>query len=52
MSSKRKDLPVKNSNKSLNIKSNLIEDLRQIIEKTRQSIPQRSMPVLQYYTGM
>lgn len=38
MSSKRKDLPVKNSNGSLKIKNNLIEDLRQIIEKTRQSV--------------
>ena len=38
MNSKRKDLPVKNSNKSLKVKNDLIEDLRQIIERTRQSI--------------
>lgn len=38
MNSKRKNLPVKKSNKSPTIKSDLIEDLRQIIEKTRQSV--------------
>jgi integrase len=38
MTSKSKDLIAKNSNKSLKIKNDLIEDLRQIIEKTRQSV--------------
>src|ERR1041384_8279544 len=38
MNSKRKDLPTKNIRKAPKIKTDLIEDLRQIIEKTRQSI--------------
>lgn len=38
MSSKSKDLVVKKSNKSSKVKNDLIEDLRQMIEKTRQSV--------------
>jgi hypothetical protein len=38
MSSKRKDLIVKKATKSPKIKNELIDDLRQIIEKTRQSV--------------
>ncbi|EFB42100.1 DUF1016 N-terminal domain-containing protein [Parachlamydia acanthamoebae] len=38
MRSKNKDLVTKNLNKSPKIKSDLIEDLRQLIEKTRQSV--------------
>lgn len=38
MNSKRKDLIVKKANKSPKIKNDLIDDLRQMIEKTRQSI--------------
>lgn len=38
MNLKRKDLPAKNISKAPKIKSNLIEDLHQIIEKTRQSV--------------
>lgn len=38
MNSKRKDLSVKNSSRLPKVKSDLIEDLRQMIEKTRQSV--------------
>ena len=38
MNSKRKDLPVKNPNKSPKIKNDLIKDLLQIIERTRQTV--------------
>ncbi|CDZ80279.1 hypothetical protein BN1013_00786 [Candidatus Rubidus massiliensis] len=38
MTSKRKNLSVKNSSRLPKVKSDLIEDLRQMIEKTRQSV--------------
>lgn len=38
MNSKRKNLPVKTSKQSPKIKNDLIEDLRQMIDKTRQSV--------------
>lgn len=38
MNSKRKDLTIKKTNKSPKIKNDLIDDLRQMIEKTRQSV--------------
>lgn len=54
MSSKRKNLPAKNVSKVPKIKSDLIEDLRQIIEKTRQSIAttiNANLTILYWYVG-
>jgi hypothetical protein len=54
MSSKRKNLPAKNISKVPKIKSDLIEDLRQIIEKTRQSIAttiNANLTILYWHVG-
>lgn len=54
MNSKRKNLPAKNISKVPKIKSDLIEDLRQIIEKTRQSIAttiNANLTILYWHVG-
>jgi predicted nuclease of restriction endonuclease-like (RecB) superfamily len=54
MSPKHKNLPAKNISKVPKIKSDLIEDLRQIIEKTRQSIAttiNANLTILYWHVG-
>jgi hypothetical protein len=54
MTSKRKNLPAKNISKAPKIKTDLIEDLRQIIEKTRQSIAttiNANLTILYWHVG-
>ena len=54
MNSKRKNLPAKNISKVPKIKTDLIEDLRQIIEKTRQSIAttiNANLTILYWHVG-
>jgi hypothetical protein len=54
MNSKRKNLPAKNISKVPKIKNDLIEDLRQIIEKTRQSIAKTinaNLTILYWHVG-
>lgn len=51
MTSKRKNLPAKNISKAPKIKTDLIEDLRQLLKKLVNLLRQRLMPILQSFTG-